>query len=96
MSMNATRSLPACFAPADAPAHAFICPLCGLLHRRVSAASNASCRPKIKQDPSMVATIDLHASRMAIGGVGGEEIVLTDDRLESLGRGTGSGRSRRL
>ena len=50
------------------------------VHRRVSAISNASCRPKSKQTSPMVTTIDLTASRTVIGGVGGEQRASIDDR----------------
>ena len=44
----------------------------------------------------MVATIDLHASRTAIGGGSGEESAPIDDLFDGLGRGAGSGRCQRL
>tara|TARA_B100000768_G_scaffold175863_1_gene187819 strand:+ start:656 stop:985 length:330 start_codon:yes stop_codon:yes gene_type:complete len=44
----------------------------------------------------MVATIDLYASRTAIGGGGGEESAPIDDLFYGLSRGRGSGRCQRL
>jgi hypothetical protein len=44
----------------------------------------------------MDATIDLHASRVASGGIGGEEGASIDGRLDGLDRGGGSGRLQRL
>ena len=56
------------------------------LHRRVSAITSASCRPKRKQTKPMVTAIDLAASRTVIGGVGGEERPPMGDLLDGRGR----------
>ena len=96
MSMYTGASLPACVASADALANAshslFFCSL----HRRDSAASDASCQPKTKQDPLMGASIDLHVSRTAIGGVGLEDGASIDGRFDGLDRGRGRGQFQRL
>ena len=63
------------------------------LHRRVSAVSNASCRPKSKQIPPVVTAIGLATSRTAIGGVGGEERAPIADLLDRLGRALEAGGS---
>ena len=68
------------------------------LHRRVSAVSNASCQPKMNQGRLMVATIDLRASRIAIGGGVDSESAPIDDHFEAsawCGRAGGSGRCER-
>ena len=96
MSMHRSLSLPACFALADTLTHASFADISTHLHRRVSTASNAFIRHKIKQGPPVVTTIDLYASRRASGGVGDEESASTDDRFDGLDRGQGSGRLRRL
>ena len=63
------------------------------LHRRVSAVSIASCRPKCKQIPPMATAIDLAASRTVMGGVGCEERAPIDDLFGSLGRALEAGGS---
>ena len=96
MSMHTAPSLPACVASSDALAYGSHSIFSRALHRRVSSASNASCQPKTDYGSPMDATIDLHASRMASGGVGGEEGASIDGRLDGLDRGGGSGRLQRL
>ena len=69
------------------------------LHRRVSAVSNASCRPKSKQILPMVTAVDLAASRTVSGGVGDEERAPINDHFDGLGRtleAEGSGQCARL
>lgn len=57
------------------------------LHRRISTFSDASCRPKGKQNPPVVTAIDFAATRTVIGGVGGEERAPIDDLFDGLSRG---------
>ena len=79
--------MPACFASPDALAHASHCIFLCFLDRRVPTASNVSSRPKSKEIPPTVLTIDLAASRTATGGVAGEQRASVDDRPDGLGHG---------
>ena len=83
MSMHVGRSLPACFASPCSP----FCPILSHLDRRVPTASNVSSRPKSKEIPPTVLTIDLAASRTATGGVAGEQRASVDGRPDGLGHG---------
>ena len=96
MSMPASLSLPACFASLDALSHASHRVFSSSLHRRVSAVSNAFYQPKTEIIAPSAATIDLPTSRTLIYGAGDEEGASTDDRLDGLVCGGGSGRVRRL
>ena len=96
MSMPASPSLPACFASLDALSHASHRVFSCSLHRRVSTVSSASCKPKTEYTAPIVATTDLPTSRTTICSVGDEEGASTDDRLNGLVCGGGSGRVRRL
>ena len=96
ISMPASPSLPACFASLDALSRASHRVFSSSLHRRVSAASNAFCNPKTEKTAPRVAPIDLLTSRTPICSVGDEEGASTDDRLDGLVCGGGSGRVRRL
>ena len=92
MSMHTAPTLPDCIASTDTLAYASHCMFSCSLHRRVSTASNASCQPKSEHGSPIGATIDLHTSRTASSGVGGEEGASTDGRLNGLDRGGSSGR----
>ena len=60
--------MPACFASPDALTYASHCVFFCFLDRRVSTASNASCRPKSEQRLPAVPTIDPAASPTSQGG----------------------------
>ena len=90
-----SSSLSRCFAPPPSLSRLSS----ASLHRRVSTVSDASCRPKGKQNPPMVSAIDLATSKTANGGVGGEERAAIDDLFDRLGRALeagGSGQCARL
>ena len=95
MSMHVRLSLPACFASADAPSLAPLVRTMSHLDRRRSAASNASCRPKIKQSPPLVTNTEPRASRTAVGGAGGEDGASIDLGLHGRWCRGRNGRNRR-
>jgi hypothetical protein len=64
-------------------------------HWRRSAASNASCRPKIKQSPPLVTNTEPRASRTAVGGAGGEDGASIDLGLHGCWCRGRNGRNRR-
>ena len=87
MSMHVGPSIPACFASPGALHFVTFCPILSHLDRRVPTASNVSGRPKSKESPPTVTTIDFAASRTVTGGVAGEERAAVDGRLDGLHHG---------
>ena len=87
MSMHVGPSMPACFASPGALHFVPFCPILSHLDRRVPTASNVSGRPKSKEIPPTVLTIDLAASRTVTGGVDGEQRASVDGRPDGLGHG---------
>ena len=87
MSMHVAPSMPACFASPGALHFVPFCPILSHLDRRVPTASNVSGRPKSKESPPTVTTIDFAASRTVTGGGDGEQRASVDGRPDSLGHG---------
>ena len=87
MSMHVGPSIPACFASPGALHFVTFCPILSHLDRRVPTASNVSGRPKSKESPPTVTTIDFAASRTVTGDVDGDQRATIDGRLDGLGHG---------
>ena len=83
MSMHVGPSMPACFASPCSPFR----PILSHLDKRVPTASNVSGRPKSKEIPPVVTTIDFAASRTVTGGGDGEQRASVDGRPDGLGHG---------